>query len=256
MFYAFAGLFMAIRVGLAMLQGARHEHAQAIIAASKQLDLNIKVISLRTASDLRDGIDCLILPGGETTAMRIASKSERLYTALFEWMKDNPNSPVLGTCAGAILMCQLGEETDSIIDAVISRNSYGRQKESFQADVQISGLPFDMKKEFSNEMAPTAPSLDNSFKEIIGETSANHRPLNVSSSLIESNDEHIFPGIFIRAPRFGQIGENVGIIATNGDEIVGVLEGNKMALTFHPELTSDYRFHRWLLQKSNDRVDY
>ncbi|MBT3971550.1 MAG: hypothetical protein HOE92_04965, partial [Euryarchaeota archaeon] len=45
-------------------------------------------------------------------------------------------------------------------------------------------------------------------------------------------------------------------IATNGDEIVGVLEGNKMALTFHPELTSDYRFHRWLLQKSNDRVDY
>jgi pyruvate formate-lyase activating enzyme-like uncharacterized protein/glutamine amidotransferase PdxT len=201
---------------------------------------------------LKDGIDCLILPGGETTAMRIASKSERLYPALFEWMKDNPHSPVLGTCAGAILMCQLGEETECIVDAVISRNSYGRQKESFQADVQISGLTFEVEKELSNEMTLPITPLDNSFQNIIGETSLNHRPLIVSSSLIESHDEHIFPAIFIRAPRFGQIGENVSVIATNGDEVVGVLEGNKMALTFHPELTSDYRFHRWLLQKSND----
>ena len=153
-------------------------------------------------------------------------------------------------------MCQLGEETECIVDAVISRNSYGRQKESFQADVQISGLTFEVEKELSNEMTLPITPLDNSFQNIIGETSLNHRPLNVSSSLIESHDEHIFPGIFIRAPRFGQIGEKVSVIATNGDEVVGVLEGNKMALTFHPELTSDYRFHRWLLQKSNGRVDY
>ena len=52
-------------------------------------------------------------------------------------------------------------------------------------------------------------------------------------------------GVFIRAPRFTE-GSNYPI-AWYQDEVVGGQEGNIMALTFHPELTDDYRFHEWLL---------
>ena len=59
--------------------------------------------------------------------------------------------------------------------------------------------------------------------------------------------ESNFPGVFIRAPRFLQ-GSNHPV-AWLDEEVVGVLEGNIMALTFHPELTEDYRFHIWLLNR-------
>ena len=55
--------------------------------------------------------------------------------------------------------------------------------------------------------------------------------------------------MFIRAPRFLK-GSNHPV-AWLGEEVVGVLEGQIMALTFHPELTEDYRFHEWLLTQAN-----
>ena len=57
-----------MRVGLAMLQGARHEHAEALRAASKQLDIEIEVVELRSAGEVDGHLDCLVLPGGESTA--------------------------------------------------------------------------------------------------------------------------------------------------------------------------------------------
>lgn len=225
---------MAHRVGLAMLQGARHEHAQAVIAASRQLGLEIEVIPLRSAGDLNDGIDCLILPGGETTAMRIASESERLLPALFEWISQE-KGPVLGTCAGAILMCDPGEGRSPLMHSSISRNSYGRQKESFQSEITVSLPSTSNAKNLDDEgMSPLY-------------SDSNHLPLAVEKEEWEDCTETTYHGIFIRAPRFSHIGVEGKVIATLLDEVVGVLEGNRMALTFHPELTTDYRFHRWLL---------
>ena len=57
-----------------------------------------------------------------------------------------------------------------------------------------------------------------------------------------------FPGVFIRAPRFSEVGTNSQVTAIHQDEVVGVLCGNRMALAFHPELSDDRRFHRWLLE--------
>ncbi len=184
-----------LTVGVAMLQGARHEHMYSLNRAAKNLGLEITIRELRKSSDV-DGIDAIILPGGESTAMKIASRSENLYTEIWQRVSDDA-IPVLGTCAGAILLSQ-----QELIKTEIERNAFGRQKESFQSKIRVG----------------------------VGE-----------------NEE--YQGVFIRAPRFLKGSEHP--IAWLNEEVVGVLEGNIMALTFHPELTEDYRFHEWLLTKAN-----
>jgi len=62
---------------------------------------------------------------------------------------------------------------------------------------------------------------------------------------------HGFPGVFIRAPRFTSVGNNAEVAATLGGETVGVRQGGRLALTFHPELSGDIRFHVWLLEQAN-----
>ena len=184
-----------LTVGVAMLQGARHEHMYSLGKAANHLGIEISIRELRKAIDV-EGVDAIVLPGGESTAMKIASRSENLYSEI--WRKvSNDEIPVLGTCAGAILLSQQG-----LIDTEIERNAFGRQKESFQSKIRVG----------------------------IGE-----------------NEE--YQGVFIRAPRFLKGSKHP--IAWLNEEVVGVLEGNIMALTFHPELTEDYRFHEWLLTKSN-----
>ena len=186
-----------LTVGIAMLQGARHEHMHSILKAAERIDSEIEIRELRKARDV-EGVDAFILPGGESTAMKIASRSENLYSKIWEQIKEK-GTPVLGTCAGAILLSQQG-----LIETSIERNAFGRQKESFQAEIEIS--------------------LDK-----------------VSN----------FPGVFIRAPRFLEGSSHP--IAWLEEEVVGVLEGNTMALTFHPELTENYEFHIWLLNRAKQQ---
>ena len=224
---------MPIRVGLAMLQGARHEHAQAITAAAEELEVDIEIKILRTPDDLLDGIDALILPGGESTTMRIASSHAGLLRALYRWMEKNPLLPVLGTCAGAILLCSPSGSHSPFLDANISRNAWGRQADSFQAPLSIS---LDVEVMFP------APSR-------VVVTERVHLPLSVETR--ESRVDETFPGIFIRAPRFSSVGEKSTVVAElDGGEIVGVRQNSRIGLTFHPELTTDHRFHRWIISKA------
>lgn len=182
-------------IGVAMLQGARHEHIHSLILSAKELDLEISIRELRKESDV-DGIQGLVLPGGESTAMKIAGKSENLYDKLWSYIKES-KIPVLGTCAGAILLSQ-----KELIATEIQRNAFGRQIDSFESKLRLN---------FENQ--------------------------------------ENFNGIFIRAPRF--TGEVKSAIAWLGDEVVGVKENNIIALTFHPELSEDLLFHKWLINKAN-----
>ena len=184
-----------LTIGLAMLQGARHEHMHSLLQAAASLEVEIEIRELRKSSDV-EGIDALVLPGGETTAMKIASRSEDLYSGIWKWIEDK-KIPVLGTCAGAILLSQQG-----LIETEIERNAFGRQKESFQSEINV-----------------------------------------------DLNGQSKFQGVFIRAPRFTKGSKSP--IAWLGDEIVGVLENDIMALTFHPVLTDDIRFHAWLLNTAS-----
>ncbi len=221
-----------MRVGLAMLQGARHEHEEAILSIARDLNHDIEVIQLRKGEDVDSTIQGLILPGGESTTMRIASRSEGLLDAIYNWMNEHPNRPVLGTCAGAILLAMPSNDRTPYINVNISRNAWGRQRQSFEADIEV-----EMERlETSGVSIQRTPDA------------FGHTPL-VVGDVDGQEGEDAFPGVFIRAPRFESDGLECEVIARLGDEIVGVRDGSKCAVTFHPELTNDRRFHAWLLNE-------
>ena len=88
-----------------------------------------------------EGVAGLILPGGESTTLRRLMKENDLWTVLRE--RAEANLPVFGTCAGVILMAREivlarpGEDTLQLLDIRVRRNAYGRQRESFEADLQV-----------------------------------------------------------------------------------------------------------------------
>ena len=198
---------MVVRVGLCMLQGARHAHIRSLELASEECNIPILIHELRTASQFKKyKCDVYVLPGGETTTMprtggSIENGGSGLLQPLFSHLRES-NAPVLGTCAGAILLCDPDDGGEPLLPASIERNAYGRQVDSFQDSVNV--------RLFDGE----------------------------------------FPGVFIRAPRFEQSSINCEGIATHDGEIVGILHKSRVALTFHPELTDDSRFHVWLLQQA------
>ena len=221
-----------MRVGLAMLQGARHEHEEAILSIAKDLNHDVEVVQLRKGEDVDSTIQGLILPGGESTTMRIASRSEGLLDAIYNWMNEHPNRPVLGTCAGAILLAMPSNDRTPYINVNISRNAWGRQRQSFEADIEV-------EMERLETTGVTIQRTPDAF---------GHTPL-VVGDVDGQEGEDAFPGVFIRAPRFESDRLECEVIARFGEEIVGVRDGSKCAVTFHPELTNDRRFHAWLLNE-------
>jgi 5'-phosphate synthase pdxT subunit len=123
----------ALRIGVLAVQGDVREHA-AMLAG-----LGADVVEVRRPEDL-DGLDGLVLPGGESTAI---GRLVRL-AGLDEPLRDFPG-PVFGTCAGLILLAR--EATDGVpgqpllglLDVAVRRNGYGRQVASFEADLTLPG---------------------------------------------------------------------------------------------------------------------
>jgi 5'-phosphate synthase pdxT subunit len=112
------------RIGVLALQGAFREHAAVLRR------LGADVVEVRLPGEL-DGLDGLVIPGGEsTTIMRLA----RLY-GLDEAIRVFPGA-VLGTCAGMIV---LDRSHLGVADLEVDRNAYGRQVASFEADVALAG---------------------------------------------------------------------------------------------------------------------
>ena len=220
-----------VRIGLAMLQGARHEHIEALQGAAAELSVDLEVVELRRGDQVDATLDALVLPGGESTAMRKASESEALLPALYAWMDEHESRPVLCTCAGAILLSAPDGERTPYIAAPIARNAWGRQRQSFEAEVEVDLI---------------VPEAGITSNHVADPDRFNHRPLPVgpNASPVRASG---YPGVFIRAPRFETDTVECEVIATLEHETVGVLDGCRLALTFHPELTLDRRFHRWLI---------
>ena len=124
-------------VGVLTLQGAFHAHARAL----KQL--NVEVREVRLPHDL-DGLDGIVLPGGESTTMSHLLISSGVFEVLAQRVADG--LPTMGTCAGLILLAQrvLDARPDqvscSVLDVTVRRNGYGRQIDSFEADIAVKGL--------------------------------------------------------------------------------------------------------------------
>ena len=125
-------------VGVLALQGAFESH-QRLLA-----DLGAATRQVRAPGDL-DGVDALVMPGGESTTMSKLLLSSGLYQLIKGRIE--ADMPVLGTCAGMILLADevLDGRPDQVgfgaIDIAVRRNGYGRQLDSFETELEIAGMP-------------------------------------------------------------------------------------------------------------------
>jgi pyridoxal 5'-phosphate synthase pdxT subunit len=123
------------RVGILAVQGAVREHAEALRAVGAD------AVLVRLPADLA-GLDALILPGGESTTMRRMIDQYGLREPIRAMAR--AGAPMLGTCAGMILLADRladGEEPVlRLLDVEVQRNAYGRQLDSFEADLDVPVL--------------------------------------------------------------------------------------------------------------------
>jgi len=126
-----------MKVGVLALQGAVESH-RAVLDA-----LGETTVEVRTADDLA-AVDAVILPGGESTTMSFLLDSSGLRAPLQERLTDG--LPAFGTCAGMILLAaevldgRADQRSLGAIDLTVRRNAFGRQRDSFEADLAIEGV--------------------------------------------------------------------------------------------------------------------
>jgi pyridoxal 5'-phosphate synthase pdxT subunit len=189
-------------VGVLALQGDFREHEQMLQACG------VETLLVRDEAGLAK-VSGLVLPGGESTAISKLAVSFDLVEPL--QARITAGLPVYGSCAGMIMLASTlvdgrsDQITFSAIDMSVRRNAFGRQVDSFEAELN-------------------APKITT-------------EPITA---------------VFIRAPWVEQVGAGVEILAKietglHSGAIVAVQQGAVMATSFHPELTSDLRIHKYFL---------
>ena len=130
-----------MKAGVLALQGDFREHARVLG------ELGAAPIEVRTPDDLAR-VDVLAIPGGESTTISKLARSSGLVEPIIE--RANAGMPILGTCAGMIVMAQRvdGLELLSLVDITVRRNAYGRQVDSFEADLDVEGVPHPVRGVF------------------------------------------------------------------------------------------------------------
>jgi 5'-phosphate synthase pdxT subunit len=207
-------------IGVLDLQGDVREH----VAALK--DLGVSSRRVKRPADLI-GVAGLILPGGESTTLSMLLESTGLFDPIAALLTDG--LPVLGTCAGLVLLAtevldgRPDQRVFGALPAVVRRNGFGRQLQSFETTLTMS---------------------QSSNGEGVAASEFQVAPL---------------PAVFIRAPKVVSVGPDVQVLAeldqsdsrfgdahSVADEPTPVLirHGKVLASSFHPELTLDRRIHR------------
>ncbi|WML55458.1 pyridoxal 5'-phosphate synthase glutaminase subunit PdxT [Neobacillus sp. PS3-12] len=124
-----------VKIGVLALQGAVREHIKAVE------NCGVEAVEIKHKEELKD-VDGLILPGGESTTMRRLIDKYDFMDALKEFADEG--KPMFGTCAGLILLAKnlVGYDNPHIgvMDVTVERNSFGRQRESFEADLEIKDV--------------------------------------------------------------------------------------------------------------------
>ncbi len=134
-----------MKVGVLDVQGDITEHLVSVEAAAKSLGLDVQAIPVRTIEAI-SSVSALIIPGGESTTVSMLMENFGLDKAIIKAAK---KIPILGTCAGLVLLCKKGDKmkagqsTLGLMDAAMVRNAWGRQVDSFEADLDIPLLGED-----------------------------------------------------------------------------------------------------------------
>jgi 5'-phosphate synthase pdxT subunit len=188
-----------MKIGVLAIQGDFAEH----VVMLKRL--GVEAVEVRLPEHVA-GLDGLIIPGGESTTIGKLAAEFGLLEALREFGKKHA---IWGTCAGAIFLSKDVRRQQPLLglmDITVARNAFGRQVDSFEADLDIKAL---------NQATQT---------------------------------EQPYHAIFIRAPIIESVGGNTKVLASLSDgRIVAAQQGHLLATSFHPELTSDDRFHQYFL---------
>jgi len=191
-----------MKIGILALQGAFIEH-QIILDS-----LGVDTCQVRLPQQL-DGLDGIILPGGESTTIGKLMVAFDLFEPLRAFGRQKA---IWGTCAGAILLSKdAGRDQPllGLMDMTIQRNAFGRQVESFEAALKVPAL----------------------------------------ANLNGKDQNPPYLAMFIRAPIIASVGPEVEVVSSLEDgRIVAARQGKLLATSFHPELTGDDRFHRWFLE--------
>ena len=192
-----------MRIGVLALQGDFREHMVALA------EIGISAVAVKTAEEIA-AIDALVIPGGESTTISKLAKSFKLFDLISDRISNG--MPTYGSCAGMIMVAKSiqdpasGQDSFGGIDIVVKRNAFGRQVDSFEADLDFKGI-------------------------------------------IEPKVR----GVFIRAPWVESCGPNVEVLAKveieGNSHPVAVREGKVLATAFHPELTGDFRVHRYFVEE-------
>lgn len=134
-----------MKIGIIGLQGAVSEHLEATRRAIQKLGIEGEAVWVGKPVQL-EGVDGIIIPGGESTTIGMLM----LTTGLFERVKQLAveGVPILGTCAGLIVLAKRGDEQVmrtgqpllGLMDISVIRNAFGRQRESFEVDLEIPAL--------------------------------------------------------------------------------------------------------------------
>ena len=144
-------------VGVLALQGAVREHVRAIEASGAT------AVEVKNPEQL-DTIDGLILPGGESTAMRRLMDRSNFVPALQAFGKSG--KPIFGTCAGLILLAKEIEGNDdahlALMDMKVARNGFGRQVDSFETQLDVKHVAGDLNAVFIRApyIVEVGPSVD------------------------------------------------------------------------------------------------
>lgn len=132
-----------IKIGILALQGAVREHARSVEESGAE------AIIIKRKEQLAE-VDGLILPGGESTTMRRLIDRYDFMDSLKSFASSG--KPLFGTCAGLILLANriVGYENPHIgaLDVTVERNSFGRQRESFETELDILGVAEDFNAVF------------------------------------------------------------------------------------------------------------
>jgi 5'-phosphate synthase pdxT subunit len=135
-----------LRVGVLAVQGAVSEHLDAIRQAAKARGLDVEAVAVRTPDELSK-VHGLILPGGESTTISRLLRSGGLQGPMVK-RATKGDLAVMGTCAGMILLSAKAvhgvEDKDihllGLLDAEVDRNAFGRQRDSFEAELDVQGV--------------------------------------------------------------------------------------------------------------------
>lgn len=192
---------MTPRVGVLALQGNVREHAAMLDG------LGARVSQVRRQGDLA-AVDALVLPGGESSTIDMLSRRLGLRESMVGRIR--AGMPVLGTCAGLILLADRvvdaieGQRTFGGLDVTVRRNAFGRQNESFEAEIDVPELG--------------GPPVAAAF---------------IRAPVVEE----VGPGA-------------KALTSLADGRVVAVAQGALIGLSFHPEQSGDARFHRLLLENA------